>query len=45
MMGNKHSIFRICVFWNLFLFSAEYKIWDFTKAFRDKYIQIEIEKQ
>lgn len=36
MGGNRNSIYRMCVFWNLFLFNAEHKIWDFTNAFRDK---------
>lgn len=30
------------VFWNLFSFSEEYKIWDFPNALRDKDKQTEI---
>lgn len=37
MVGNKYSIFKICVFWNVFLFNAEYKIWDFTSAETNAY--------
>lgn len=42
MEGNRNSIFRMCVFWNLFPFNAEHKIRDFTNAFRDKHVQMKI---
>lgn len=41
-MGRNNSSFIMHVFWNLFPFKAEYKIWDFTNALRDKYKWTEV---
>lgn len=36
--------FKMHVFWNLFSFNAEYKIWDFANPLRDKHKRTEVKK-